>query len=211
VIPSSHGANQIAKEISLLLISSTSRLHSQVQYLPLQHYELVSIPLLSLLSAASTASAVGSSGTSTITPGSFDRLASIAARFCTSVNIPHPREKKRGMPGEPTSLPNCPAPFPPSLRNSASTSSSAGLSTRLPSISRRFDACSCGLVGSPSSSTGCAFIAGTDVSIGGACVMVGEDGLAGNVAVRDTGDTGVSLVGMGSVIAVVWGGSKSAA
>jgi hypothetical protein len=41
--------------------------------------------------------------------------------------------------------------------------------------------------------------------------MVGEDGLAGNVAVRDTGDTGVSLVGMGSVIAVVWGGSKSAA
>lgn len=46
-------------------------------------YAPASIPLLSNPPAASTASAVGSSGTSTITPGSRDLLASIAARFCS--------------------------------------------------------------------------------------------------------------------------------
>lgn len=56
----------------------------------------------------------------------------------------------------------------------------------------------------PSSSTGCALIAGTEVSIRGVWVATAGDVLCGNVVVRVMGEMGVSLggeMGVGSVIA----------
>lgn len=60
----------------------------------------------------------------------------------------------------------------------------------------------------PSNSTGCALIAGTDVSIRGVCVATAGDVLCGKVVDREMGDTGVSVggeMGVGSVMAVVEG------
>lgn len=56
----------------------------------------------------------------------------------------------------------------------------------------------------PSSSTGCALIAGTEVSIRGVCVVTAVEVLWGKVVERVTGDMGVSVGGditVGSVIA----------
>lgn len=53
---------------------------------PYESRVLASAPLLPELSTASTSSAVGSLGTSTITLGSFNLVANMAARFYLGIN-----------------------------------------------------------------------------------------------------------------------------
>lgn len=57
----------------------------------------------------------------------------------------------------------------------------------------------------PSSSTGCALIAGTEVSIKGVCVATAGEVLCGKVLIRVMGETSFSLdgkMGVGLVIAM---------
>lgn len=135
----------------------------------------VTVP--SALFAASTSSAVGSCGTSTMTPGSLDREASMAARFCHTCQpfssyacLETPRIKvyvwyrdgrqhtsRTPLPA----LSSCP-------RNSASmSSSSARFSTPDPLASTARRLRSPEITGMASSSTGASLIAGVAVSMRG--------------------------------------------
>lgn len=64
----------------------------------------------------------------------------------------------------------------------------------------------------PSSSTGCALIAGTEVSMDDACIATARESWCGKVVVREMGEIGVSFGGearVGSVIATIVDGEES--